>query len=206
MKPTIKSPFFIVEEFLSPLTCEGIVDSIGFGYPNTDLNGNPIYTSSINRLVETRIADFIGDVLPDIEDYYSVQVKGVSQLEFEWYPEGCERTRPRCENSIYINSKWTRSNNRDFVGIIFLNDYQETVPFDPQYEVRGGKLQFPNHGFGFNPKRGMLIIFPGSPNFVNFVGKVDVGNLFQIRIPITTTVPYNYQMKNFPGNYEVWFK
>jgi hypothetical protein len=205
MRNQSRSPFFIVEEFVSPLTCERIVDSIEFGFPETTLDGRPLPTRTYNKLVELRIADVIEEVLPDLEAYYKVQVKGVAPPEFEWYPEGCAATKPKCENSTYSNNRWTRVNNRDFVGILFLCDYQERAPFDPEFEVRGGKLQFPNHGFSFNPKRGMLVIFPGSPNFVNSVGKVEVGDLYQMRIPITTETPFVYNFKDYPGNYEEWF-
>lgn len=200
-----KSPFLVIEEFVSPLTCEEIVDTIGAGWPDTDTQGKPLMTGFRNRLVELRLSETLSDLLPSIDAYYGTKIKGISPFEIEWYPQRCKQAAPRCENSIYMNGKWTRSNNRDFVAILFLTDYQDKAPFDPDFEVKGGKLQFPNHGFGFNPRRGMLVIFPGSPNFVNVTGRIDVGNLFQIRIPFTATVPYVYDMQKFPGNYEVWF-
>lgn len=205
MKNKIKSPFFIVEEFVSPLTCEDIVDTMGFGYPETNAKGKVIRSVAPNRLLEARLADSLADLLPEIEAHYALEIKGVLPFECEWYPQGCAASQQVCENSTYLNSKWIRSNNRDLVGILFLSDYQAKVPFDPDFEVRGGKLQFPTHGFGFNPKRGMLVIFPGSSNFVNFTGGIDVGNLFQVRIPMAATRPYIYNMKEFPGNYEAWF-
>lgn len=205
MRKQSKSPFLVVEEFISPLTCEEIVDTITFGYPETDVNGRVLPTVLRSLRVENKLSDPLGDLLPLMEPYYGVEVEGVLPLEIEWYPQGCATTRQRCENSTYAGGKWTRSNNRDFVGVLFLSDYQAKAPFDPDFEVRGGKLQFPNHGFGFNPKRGMLVIFPGSSNFLNSTAAIEVGDLTQIRIPFTTVAPYVYDMKNFPGNYEVWF-
>jgi hypothetical protein len=95
--------------------------------------------------------------------------------------------------------------NRDFTGVIFLSDYQEQVPFDDEYEVFGGKLEFYSHKFGFNPQRGTLIIFPSDPHFINATSPIQAGDLFQIRFHITCTQPYLYNPKNFPGNYTTWF-
>lgn len=201
-----KSPFVVLDNFVSPLTCEDIVDRLNLSFPETDDNGRPKKSVTGNRLSELRLSDYLEDAVDITEQYYGVEIKGVHPLEFETYPEGCPASKPRCENSIYANGKWSRSNNKDFVGILFLSDYQEKAPFDPTFEVRGGKLQFPTHGFGFNPKRGMLVIFPGNEYFVHNTSEVQVGDLHQVRFYMTAEENYVYNPDSFPGNYEVWFR
>lgn len=201
-----KSPFLVIEDFLSPLTCESIVDTLGFGFPDIDAEGKPRKAMTFNRLIEMRLSDDLSDIIELTEQYYTTKIKGIHPLEFEWYPEGCPTSPPKCENSIILGGNWVRANNKDFVGVIFLNDYQETTPFDPDFEVRGGKLQFPTHGFGFNPKRGMLVIFPGNEYFVYGTSGVQVGNLHQIKMYMTSEKPFVYDPNDFPGNYEVWFR
>lgn len=201
-----KSPFIVLSDFVSPLTCEDIVDRLALSFPETDESGRPKKSVMGNRLSELRLSDYLDEALEITEEYYGVSIKGVHPLEFETYPEGCPASKPRCENSIYQNGKWNRSNNKDFVGILFLTDYQDKAPFDPMFEVKGGKLQFPTHGFGFNPKRGMLVIFPGNENFVHTTSEVQVGDLHQVKFYMTAEENYVYNQSSFPGNYEVWFR
>lgn len=199
-----RSPFIVIPDFVSPLTCEDIVDKIAISFPDVDADGNPQPSSMSNALAELSLHDYLDEARELTEDYYGVSIKGIHRLEFEYYPQGCASTKPVCENSIY-HGKWSRSNNKDFVGILFLTDYQERVPFDPLFEVKGGKLQFPTHGFGFNPKRGMLVIFPGDEHFVYSTAAIQAGELFQVKICMTAEENYVYNPRSFPGNYEVWF-
>lgn len=200
-----RSPFLVIPDFVSPLTCEDIVDRLTLTFPEMDENNRPLKSVTANRLSEVRLADYLDEARDFTEEYYGVSIKGVHPLQFEYYPEGCESSKPICENSIYVGSRWTRSNNKDFVGILFLSDYQEKAPFDPAFEVKGGKLQFPTHNFGFNPKRGMLVIFPGNEYFVHNTSAIDVGDLHQVKIYMTASENYVYDPRSFPGNYEVWF-
>lgn len=201
-----KSPFIVIPDFVSPLTCEDIVDRLSNTFPETDEEGRPKKSVTSNRLSEIRLEDYLAEAVDLTEDYYGVQIKGVHPLQFEWFPEGCTTTKPTCENSVLVGGKWSRSNNKDFVGILFLSDYQDKPPFDPTFEVSGGKLQFPTHGFGFNPKRGMLVIFPGNENFVHATADVKLGDLYQVKFFMTAEKNYVYDANSFPGNYEVWFK
>jgi len=98
-----------------------------------------------------------------------------------------------------------RTRDRDITAILFLTDYSKSAAFDALYEAYGGKLEFPNHGFGFNPERGTLVIFPATPHFINASSPVLVGDLFQVRINIATKRPFLYQPSEFPGNFLSWF-
>jgi hypothetical protein len=201
----IKSPFFVIENFIEPLTCEDIISRLDHTVPNYNSSGKPEKTIKFNRLTEIRLLPSLEMIIPDLETYYGYQHKGLTGFTFEWYPQGFQGDRPRCENSEYIDKRWTRVNNNDFCGLIILNEYNDKPPFDPYFEVNGGKINFPNHKFSFNPKRGTLIVFPGNENFLNFVGQVKNGDLNLIRYHITAEKPYRYDIKNFPGDYKSWF-
>lgn len=204
----MKSPFLVYEEFISPLQCEEVISNNNAIFPNYDKDGNVLPVYSGNKLAEMRIAPKIfEEIVPDIENHYGVDVKGIKSFLIEWYATNFNGSpQPRCENSLYINGKWGRCNDHDFTGVIFLNDYQDSTPFDSDFEVYGGKLEFPTHEFSFNPQRGRLVIFPGAPNFINATSKISAGELTQIRFHIATHDLFVYNMNEFPGNYKTWFK
>jgi hypothetical protein len=204
----MKNPFLVYKEFLSPLQCEDIIYGNNNTFPNVDKHGKIQPLRSKNLLSEVRIAPLLADlVVPDIETHYDVEVKGIKQFIMEWYPGGYDGgEKPRCENSAYIGGKWQRINDNDFTGVLFLNEYQDVHPFDDSFEVRGGQLEFPTHNFGFNPRRGTLIIFPGAANFMNHTAAIDAGELTQIRFHVATHEYFMYDMQQFKGTHETWFK
>ena len=106
-----------------------------------------------------------------------------------------------------FRGEWKKVNDHDFCAILFLKDYQEEAPFDIDFEVYGGKLEFPTHNFSFLPKRGTLIIFPGNEYFINHTSDVYAGSLLQVRFHMVASVekPFKYNSKNFKGDYNSWF-
>lgn len=203
-----KSPFFVIEDFVSPLACEEILNDLDNNIPDVDEKNKVLMSVRFNRLAEMRLMTAIEEFLmPDIEQYYGFEYKGMYPFEFEWYPQGCRNNAQRCENSIKNegNKSWSRMNGKDFCGIIFLKDYRDKPPFDKEFEVNGGKLQFLNHNFSILPKRGTLVIFPGEQHFINCTSDIKIGDLDQIRFFINAATPYNYDMKKFPGNHTTWF-
>lgn len=200
-----KSPFLVYQEFLSPLLCEEIVDHLDVTVPDRDIDGKPLPSFRHNDYCEKVIFERIESHLPRIMSYYDIEYRGTERMIFEWYPEE-SYGKPHCDSSEYLRKKWVKTKDRDITGILFLSDHREQVPFDPEYEVCGGKLEFPQHQFGFNPERGTLILYPSTPHFINATSQVEAGDLFQVRFHIATKTPLIYQPKNFPGNYRVWFQ
>lgn len=200
-----KSPFFVVEEFISPLLTEEIVDMLNMTIPDTDKEGHPIPSIRFHERAESVLYERLLPLLPTIQNYYDFTYVGTETMSFEWFPQGTKGGL-RCENSQFLRNKWLRTHQRDLTGVLFLSDYQETVPFEEYYEVYGGKLEFPQHHFGFNPQRGTLVIFPSVPHFINITSPVFVGDLFQVRFHIAATIPFLYNPNKFPGNYTTWFK
>lgn len=199
-----KSPFYIVPEFLSPMMCEEVIELCDFNVPDTNIEGKNVKMMKTAESAEAIIYERLLLLLPEIQDYYQLTYKGTAPIEFEWYPTESEGVA-HCENSRFLRGKWLRVEKRDLTGVLFLSDYQESEFFEQDYEVYGGKLEFPQHRFGFNPQRGTLVIFPSDPHFINVTSKVHVGDLFQARIQIDSTKPYFYNPQMFPGDYTQWF-
>jgi len=200
-----KPPFLIVNDFLSPLECEDIVNRSLFEFPNRDIDGKAIKSVTRNILTQNRILPYLDDVIDAVEDYFAVEHGGILPLMIECYPENCKQEGLRAENSVKKDGKWQRINDHDFTGIIFLKDSSTDKNFDDMFEVYGTKLEFPNHQFGFRPQRGQLIIFPSAPNFVNTTISPKIGDMYQIRFHMVAASPYHYEMNKFPGNYKTWF-
>lgn len=202
---TNKSPFFVVQEFISPLICEEMVDALETYEPDTDTKGNPVKMSKYHELSELALFERFQRLIPSLEQHYNIDYVGTERVLFQWYPEGSAGT-PHCESSSYLNKKWVRTKNRDVSFVLFLSDYQDNIPFESDYEVYGGKLEFPQWGFGFNPQRGTLIGFPSDPHFINVTTPIMVGDLFQAKFHIAAASPLLFNSKNFPGDYREWFK
>jgi hypothetical protein len=201
----VKSPFLVYPEFVSPLVAEQIIDAANFTVPDRDKDEHDVKTVRPAGPIEPLILDKIYGIIPNINEYYGVTYKGTDHIDVEWFPTGSSGGF-RSENSKYIRQKWVRVSPRDLTGVLFLTDFQDRPPFDIDFEVCGGKLEFPQHNFGFNPSRGTLVIFPSGPHFINGTTEIAAGDLFQVRFHIVNTDPYWYNPENFPGNYTTWFK
>lgn len=200
-----KPPFFVVEDFLSPLECEDIVNRSFFEFPNM-VNGVPVKSTTQNALSQNRILPYLEDIIPDLEEHFGFEHGGILPLTIEYYPEGCKQEGIRAENSMLKDGQWRRVNDHDFTGVIFLKDASTDRNFDDEFEVYGSSLQFPNHNFSFTPSRGRLIIFPSAPNFNNTTISPKLGDVYQVRFHLVAMDPYNYDRHQFPGNYKTWFE
>jgi hypothetical protein len=201
---TPKSPFYVVQNFISPKQCEMIVDDLGYYSPDLDPEGKPIKMMRHHEPSEKIIYEKFKSLIPKLEAYYDFEHRGTEHITFEYMAAGV-KPEPVCDSSKWIKKKWVRTKDRDFSAVLFLSDYQEDVPFDSEYEVYGGKLEFLQHKFGFNPQRGTLIVYPSSPHFINAFSEIFVGDLYVARFYIASQMPYLYQPDEFPGNYLSWF-
>lgn len=201
---TAKSPFIVVENFISPKQCENIVDKLGFFTPDVDRSGTPIKMYKFNESAERIIFEQIQAITPELMQHYGLDYRGTEQVVFEYLAQGTKGEHI-CENSNYIRKKWTRTKDRDLTGVVFLTDHNETAPFDADYEVYGGKLEFAQHNFGFVPNRGTAVIYPSGPHFINANADIIAGDLHQVRFHIAAAAPFLYQPNEFPGDYKTWF-
>jgi hypothetical protein len=203
-----KSPFLVVKNFITPSFAENIINTLELNYPNEDINGKFLKTTSPNQLVEMRLLPLLDELIPIVEQYYGFKTKGILPFKFEWFVEGF-KVEPAKNLSYFYHtaeSRWKKISDIDFTGVIFLNDYNDQSPIDTDFEVYGGKLEFPNHAFGFNPQRGTLVLFPECQYFANTTSGITIGELIQIRFHIVPETPYKYSPNNFKGNYTTWFK
>jgi hypothetical protein len=198
------SPFYIVQNFISPKQCEMIVDNLGYYSPDVDKEGNPIKMMRHHEESEKIVYEKFAPLIPTLEKYYDFEHRGTESMTFEFHAEGVV-PEAIADNSKWVKKKWTRTRDRDFSAVLFLSDYQEQLPFDSDYEVYGGKLEFLQHKFGFNPERGTLVVYPSSPHFINAISEIVAGDLFMARFYMAAQVPYQYLPENFPGNYLNWF-
>lgn len=199
-----KSPFFIVREFLSPKVCEEIVNDIGFYSPDVDSEGNPLKMIRNHDQSELKIYDKFEPLIPTLERYYDINHKGTETVTFEYYVEGVEN-EPLCESCNYLREKWVRTKDRDLTAILFLSTYQDTQYFDTDYEVYGGKVEFPQWNFGFNPERGTLIVYPSGPHFINVISPIYAGQLHMAKFHLAANMPFLFDATKFNGDYKTWF-
>jgi len=199
-----KSPFLIVEELLSPKLCEQIIDDLQYYVPDTDDEDTPIKMSRHHEPSESIIYEHIKPFIPQFEQHYNFKHRGTELMNFEFHAEGVEH-EVVCDNSSYIKKKWARTKDRDFTAVVFLVDYQDQPPFDSDYEVYGGKLEFPQHNFGFTPSRGTMIVYPSGPHFLNAFSNIIAGDLFVAKTHFAAEVPYFHDPASYPGDYKTWF-
>ena len=200
-----KSPFMVFQDFISPLQCEEIISDLGFNEPDTDKDGYPIKMSRHSEKHEEDLYHRFQVIADRVFNHYGCEYRATEKMQFEYLAEGV-KTEPECANSQYLRKKWVKTRDRDIVGFLFLSDYCDNEYFDGMHEVYGGKLEFPQHAFGFEPERGTLILCPADPHFIYANAPVIVGDLFQVKLNFAAKEHLIYQPADFPGVYTTWFK
>lgn len=201
-----KIPFFVVKEFISPLVCERIINDLRVHKtrPNIGQNGLPKKMVLMNKLNSTRLAQTFESYIPSLEKHFNFEYRGTHDIYFEWFPENSKAETPKSDGYAKTKTGWTRYREVDFVGILWLNDYNDEPPFDPSFEAYGGKLEFPTFDISFTPERGTLVVFPSAPNFVYTVSDVTFGSSVQSKFTIRSEVPYNFDREFFDCNPRNW--
>lgn len=181
---------------MSPLSCENIINVKEHLFDNA------------YHLPEDVLNYFFNQYILPLEDtlreYYDINIDGYEQpvvLEYEndGYSDGCDAF-------TYINQKWLKTKDRDLSYVLFLSEYQSSPNFDLDYEIYGGKVEFPQHNFGFNHQRGTLIVYPSTPHFIHHMNKITIGKAHIMRWYAKSSEPYSYDHSKFPGDYTTWFK
>jgi len=214
----IKSPFYVVQDFLSPKQCEEILHQYEVKTPNTNLVGDPIKLEKTMEPAkgQTLIMQKLREHIPLLETHYNATYRGTESLVISHYPEfhKAPAQQAGCENSHYIKKKWLKVKDVDLTGIIWLKEYNGEVPLDPRHEVYGCKVEFPTYNFSLVPQRGTLVIFPAYPHFINCISPALVGDCYQIKVNIALSAKngsmWLYQPKDFQANgtdfIGSWFK
>lgn len=200
-----RSPFFIIHEAISPLQCEQIADSAEFLYLDVNKAGQPIMTIKHTELAHGIVSQALHHHKDEIEEHYKAAITDLEPTRVQWSDDTVSPT-VICDNSVRIKDKWLRVHNRDLTALVFLSDYNDKVPFDTEFEVYGGKIEFPSHNFGFNPVRGTMVIYPCDPHFAHVFSKISMGELFISKTFIQLNPPLIYSPKNFPGTWQQWLE
>lgn len=200
-----KSPFIYRESALSAETCDDMALQLNLLAPNMDETGAPVRTYLYNDDIIERLEFSLEPLLEHVCAYYGSQFKVIESIDIEWVPTGAN-INAHSENSELVSNRWYKTKNRDFTCVIFLSSGAETLDdTESEYDCLGGKLQFVNYGFGIVPQLGDIICFPSDARFANSTSKVHDGDLIQIRVHITSKVPYIHDISAFPGTYKDWF-
>lgn len=206
----MRSPFHIVQDFLSPQTCEKIIQDNLVKAPDLDAEGDPKKSEHHITFFDALIAERFRQIVPEIEDRYDCSYRGLEKPFLQYYPENSKAPAepPGCENSKYVRKKWVMYKDVDLVGFIWLKDFNESVPLDPRFEVFGGKLEFPAYNFSLLPQRGTLVLFPAGPHFITVISPILLGDLYQIKLNVCISTKNNgrwfYQPSQFPGTWSDW--
>lgn len=206
----MNSPFLIVQDFLSPLTCEKIIDANLIASPNLDQQGDPLKLEKHISKFDADIATRFRDLVPQIEEKYQCLYKGLEKPLLQHYPENAKQPAepPGCENAKYLRKRWVVYKDIDLVGFVWLKDYHDSIPLDQRFEVFGGKIEFPAHNFSLMPQRGTLVLFPAGPHFITVISPILLGDLYQIKLNVSITeengAKWFYQPVNFPGVWSDW--
>lgn len=207
MKPYTKSPFIVFQDFISPLLCEQLVDSIRVSEPVYNHEGYPEKMERFHAESEQLVFEKFKPLIPQVEQHYELKYRGTENLLFQYFPVSAELAeKPGCANSQFLRKRWVKVRDRDLTGILWLRDYNDKTPIDLRTDVYGGKLEFPQYGFSLQPQRGTLVLYPAYPNFITAVSQVLVGELYCIRFNLCAEGIWLYQPENFPGQWSDWFK
>jgi hypothetical protein len=204
MTSKVRSPFVIIEDAISPLQCEQIVDSVEFVELDTDKIGRKIETHKFSDLASTMIAEAIEQHRELIEQHYERKIDQIDKTRVMWSNSQVVHKQPWCDNSVRVQDKWLRVHNRDLTVVLFCSDYNDKPPFDSDFEVYGGKIEFPSHKFGFNPIRGTIVVMPSDPHFTHVFSQIEAGDLYLCKTFLATDPPLIYSPKNFPGTWDQW--
>lgn len=205
------SPFHVVENFISPLQCEKINRSLALKFPSLDERNEPLkYERLLPQDLSSQLVELFHEQVPQIQDRYSATVEGQPGLKFQQYWENLKRPAEELGAGAWKlhRKKWTKIKDFDLMGILWLKDFNSSVPLDPKFEVYGGKVEFPGYNFSLTPVRGTLVMFPATPNFVHAISHVLFGSMEQIVITSKLSVsgsPWIYNPINYPGTYQEWF-
>lgn len=208
----MRSPFTVVQDFLSPLTCEKIIADNEVTQPDVTLEGDAIKNEHHILFWEQDIVQRFHEVVPEIEARYDCKYRGLEAPVLQYLPENANAPAvgPGCENSKYLRKKWVKTCDVDLVGFVWLKDFNGNPPLDPRHEVFGGKLEFPVYNFSLVPQRGTLVLFPAGPHFITVISPILLGDLYQIKLRVCIEPKdgglWLYQPTNFPGTWEQWFE
>lgn len=201
-----KPPFLVLTDVISPMMAETITDCVHFNPPDELPDEKLSRVSVFDEDFDLKISTILESYLPKINNHFGVDIKTIEPISIEKIQTGAYIP---IQNEGYelLENKWCKTKPWDFTAIIFLTSVTDDLStFDDLSECYGGKLEFFNFRFGFNPMVGTMVVFPTDPRFCNATSLVSGGELFQIRCHLSCKQIYIHDPKNFPGTHLTWFR
>jgi len=200
---TTRSPFLVRQDFLSDSQCEKIISLINSEGDKIDPQPK---TERYNVEAEQIVFTEFKKLVPEIEEHFGIEYRACERAIFQTFkPHNSHIEPPHCANSVYKRKKWVKVVDRDITGILWLNSYNDSTSINPNKNVYGGKLEFPQYGFSFQPQAGTLVMFPAYPHFIMATSHIEIGTLNTVRLNVAAKNGWLYQPDNFQGDYRVWF-
>lgn len=189
---TKPSPFFIIEDFISPLQCEKILQA---NVVKNDIGSIRILNEGVVPVVRNSILDYKSE----ISNRFSAELSDDIKCLFVQTREnaGVPALRPQIDGWEAPRRRWVKTKNIDLVGFIPLKTFCDNVPIDVDFEVYGGKLEMINFNFSILPERGSLILMPAAPNFMYAISPVNFGTLEFIKFYCRFEIPWTYDSSKF---------
>lgn len=208
MTDSIKSPFMVYQNFISPKLCDSILQMVKVSSPSVDQEGNPAKMERFHDEAEKIIFNRFENLVPEIEKHYELKYAGCERMVFQYFPEGMAgmAENPHCESSSFVRKKWVKTKNRDLTAILWLKDFNNAPPLDRDTEIYGAKLEFPLYNFSLQPQRGSLIVYPAGPHFITATSQVLIGEQYCVRLHIAADGIWLYDGSKYPGSFVEWFK
>lgn len=190
----LANKIFIIENFLSPETCDFLSDSFSKNLVNSpswengsgdysagsskDFWGNgmsagPAYTysyrkeelSATNKMVPyDGDNDVAKDLLTGVALLQEKAVANIFKKDIYMKHMMYCYMRPGAENKLH-HDNWLEDQINDHSGLLYLND-----------DYEGGLLQFPNENVSLKPKKGTFICFIGDDTLPHEVTKITSGH------------------------------
>jgi len=177
----------VIENYLDPRICGSLVDFLD-SRKGTRLQVVDHDKSTKDKIISkpdpSRVTEIVdcseiaAEVISIFIDIYSNMVSPHYGVDFEWferpqilryYPGGKYMAHSDAENMDPKTRKWTKSLDRDYSVLLYLNEGYE-----------GGKIKFNNFDYRLQPKAGMLVAFPSNAEYLHEAEPVISGSRYAI--------------------------
>lgn len=145
--------------------------------------------------------------IKDINAHYNTKIQSISQPTYSLFnSEKKPDSGYGCDSCKYENNTWMKYRKWDFTCFLFLSQCRNVGTNFDEYSFYGGKIDFPQHKFGFEAELGTLVIVPSIPNFVYKINPAVAGDFVLCKIHLHSTDMFVYDPTEFPGDYISWFE
>lgn len=200
-----KSPFLVIENFISPLLADEIIVNTNFNTPDLYPDDKPMVTTKFDEEFDDIISDRINKlVVPILAKHFDTSISTIHPIEIEMLVPDAH-VPVHADGFNLVDNNWVKTKPWDFTAILFLSEHTNETNIDDLTQCNGGKLEFINFNFSFNPTVGTLIVFPNDPRFSNASSYVKIGECYQIRIHLQSDIMYLYDPSKFKGSPDIWF-